>query len=98
MIVYASMHPQFIKKFVKIIYLFYDDNVIVIRKERRAKESSEIFIKHTSLISLNVILKKINLFSNHLKSSFKSLINYYHYSFSLHVFERSFCLIENNLV
>ena len=92
------MHSQFTKEFVKIIYLFYNDNVIVIRKERRAKESFEIFIKHTSLISLNVILKEINLFSNHLKSSLESLINHRHYSFSLHIFERSFYLIESNLV
>ena len=43
------MHSQFIKEFVKIIYLFYDDNVIVIRKGRRVKESSEVFVKHISL-------------------------------------------------
>ena len=92
------MHSQFIKKFVKVIYLFYNDNVIVIRKERRAKESFEIFIKHISLIFFDVILKKINFFSNHLKSPLESLINYLHYSFSLHIFERLFCLIESNLV
>ena len=49
MIVYVSMHSQFTKEFVKVIYLFYNDNVIVIRKERRAKESFEVFIKHTLL-------------------------------------------------
>ena len=46
---YISMHSQFTKEFVKIIYLFYDDNVIVTRKERRAKKSFKIFVKHTSL-------------------------------------------------
>ena len=51
-----------------MIYLFYNNNVIIIRKKRRAKESFEILIKHTSLLSLVVILKKINLFSNYLKS------------------------------
>ena len=43
------MHSQFIREFVKVIYLFCNDNVIVIRKERRAKKSFEIFVKHTSL-------------------------------------------------
>ena len=43
------MHSQFIKEFVKIIYLFYDDNVIIIRKKRRAKRSFEVFVKHISL-------------------------------------------------
>ena len=78
------MHSQFIKEFVNIIYLFYNNNVIIIRNERRAKESFEIFIKHTSLLSLIVILKKINLFSSHLKILSESFISYYHryYSFS----------------
>ena len=79
---YASMHSQFIKEFVKIIYLFYDDNVIIIRKERRVKESFEVFVKHISLLSFIVFLKKINLFSNYLKSLFENLINYRHYLFS----------------
>ena len=92
------MHSQFTKKFVKVICLFYNDNVIVIRKKRRAKESSEVFVKHISLLSFIVILKEINLFSNYLKSLFESLIDYRYYLFSLHVFERSFYLIENNLV
>ena len=92
------MHSQFIRKFVKIIYLFCNDNVIIIRKERRAKKLFKIFVKHISLLSLIVILKKINLFPNHLKSLFENLINYRYCSFSLHVFERSFYLIENNLV
>ena len=95
---YILMHSQFIKEFVKIIYLFYDDNVIVIRKKRRVKELFEIFVKHTSLLSFIVILKEINLFSNYLKSLFESFINYRHYLFSLHIFERSFFLIKNNLV
>ena len=43
------MHLQFIREFVKVICLFYNDNVIVIRKERRVKESFKVFIKHTSL-------------------------------------------------
>ena len=43
------MHSQFTKEFVKIIYLFYNDNVIVIRKERRVKKSFKIFVKHISL-------------------------------------------------
>ena len=46
---YVLMHLQFIREFVKVIYLFYNDNVIVIRKERRAKESFKVFVKHTSL-------------------------------------------------
>ena len=91
------MHSQFIREFVKIIYLFYNDNVIVIRKERRVKKSFKIFVKHISLLSFIVILKEINLFSNHLKSLLKSLINRY-YLFSLYVFGRFFYLIENNLV
>ena len=53
------MHSQFTKEFVKIIYLFYNDNVIVIRKERRAKESFEVFVKHISILSFIVILKKL---------------------------------------
>ena len=43
------MHSQFTKKFVKVICLFYNDNVIFIRKERRAKKSFKIFVKHISL-------------------------------------------------
>ena len=43
------MHSQFTKEFVKIIYLFYNDNVIVIRKERRVKELFKIFVKHISI-------------------------------------------------
>ena len=43
------MHSQFTREFVRIIYLFYNNNVIVIRKERRVKELFEIFIKHISL-------------------------------------------------
>ena len=98
MIVYVLIHSQFIKEFVKVICLFYNNNVIVIRKERRVKELFEIFIKHTSLWLFVVILKEINLFSNYLKSLFESLIDYRYYLFSLYVLERSFCLIKNNLV
>ena len=76
------MHSQFIKEFIKVIYLFYNNNVIVIRKKRRVKKSFEIFVKHTSLLSLIVILKEIILFSSHLKNLFKSFINYRYYSFS----------------
>ena len=81
-IVYVLMHSQFIKEFVKVIYLFYNDNVIIIRKERRVKESFKVFIKHISLLSLIVLLKEINLFSNHLKSLFKGFINHRYCLFS----------------
>ena len=37
------------KVLVNDIYLLYDDNVIIIRKNRRVKKSFNIFIKHTSL-------------------------------------------------
>ena len=40
------MHSQFIRKFVKVIRLFYNDNVIVTRKERRVKRLFKIFVKH----------------------------------------------------
>ena len=70
------MHSQFIKKFVNIIYRFYNNNVIVIRKKRRAKKLFKIFIKHTFVLSLIVILKKVNLFLSYSKSFFKDHINY----------------------
>ena len=76
------MHSQFTKKFVKIIYLFYNNNVIVIRKKRRVKKLFEIFFKHISILSLIVILKKINLFPSYLNSLSKSLINHRYYLFS----------------
>ena len=76
------MHSQFIRKFVKVIHLFYNDNVIIIRKERRVKRSFEIFVKHISLLSFIVLLKKVNLFSNYLKSFFEDLINHRYYLFS----------------
>ena len=76
------MHSQFTKEFVKIIYLFYNDNVIVIRKERRVKESFDIIDKYISLLSFIVILKKVNLFSSRLKSFSESFINHRYYSFS----------------
>ena len=75
------MHSQFTKKFVKIIRLFYNDNVIVIRKKRRVKKLFEVFIKHISLLSFIVFLKKINLFSSHLKNLFEGLINHRYCSF-----------------
>ena len=77
---YILMHSQFIRKFVRVFYLFCDDNVII-RKKRRVKESFEVFVKHISILSLIVILKKINLFPNHLKSLFKTLISHRHYLF-----------------
>ena len=73
------MHPQFIKKFVNIIYRFCDNNVIVIRKRRRAKKLFEIFIKHTFVLSLIVILKKINLFPNYSKN-LRDYRRYYSFS------------------
>ena len=79
---YISMHSQFIKKFVKIIYLFCDDNVIITRKGRRVKKSFKIFVKHILLLFFIVILKEINLFSNHLKILFESLVDYRYYLFS----------------
>ena len=62
------MHLQFIKEFVNNIYLFYNNNVIVIRKNRHIKKSFKIFVKHTSLLSLIVILIKIILFPNRKKN------------------------------
>ena len=73
------MHSQFIKKFVNIIYRFCDNNVIVIRKRRRVKKSFEVFVKHTFVLPLIVILKKINLFSSYSKSL--SNYRYRYYSF-----------------
>ena len=71
------MHSQFIKEFVNIIYRFCDNNVIVIRKKRRVKKLFKIFIKHTFVLSLIVILKKINLFSNYLKNFLNYRRRYY---------------------
>ena len=62
------MHSQFIKKFVNIIYRFYNNNVIIIRKKRRIKKLLKIFIKHTFVLFFIVILKEINFFSNYSKS------------------------------
>ena len=62
------MQSQFIREFVNDICLFYDNNVIVIRKNRRVKESFEIFVKHTLLLSFVVFLIKIILFSNRKKN------------------------------
>ena len=72
------MHSQFIKKFVNVIYRFYNDNVIIIRKEYRIKKSFKVFIKHTFILSFIVILKKINLFSSYSKS----FLNHYYYYYS----------------
>ena len=58
------MHSQFIKKFVNDIYLFYNNNVIIIRKNRRVKELFKIFVKHISFTFLIVILIKIIFFSS----------------------------------
>ena len=71
------MHPQFIREFVNVICWSYDDNVIIIRKKRRAKELFEIFVKHTFVLFLVVILKKINLFSSHSKSLSGHRYRYY---------------------
>ena len=76
------MYSQFTKEFVEIIYLFYNNNVIVIRKKCRVKKSFELFVKHISILSFIVILKEINLFSSYLKSLFENLINHYYYLFS----------------
>ena len=73
------MHSQFIREFVNIIYQFYNDNVIIIRKRRCVKKSFKIFVKYTFVLFFIVILKKINLFSNYSKS----FLGYYrrYYSF-----------------
>ena len=62
------MQSQFTKEFINDICLSYNNNVIIIRKNRRAKESFEVFVKHTSLLSLVVFLIKIILFSNRKKN------------------------------
>ena len=64
------MQSQFIREFINDICLSYDNNVIVIRKSRRVKESFEIFVKHTLLLSLAVFLIKIILFSNRKKNRY----------------------------
>ena len=71
------MHSQFIKEFVNVIYRFCDNNVIIIRKKHYIKKSFEIFIKHTFVLSFIVILKKINLFSNHSKKFSNYRYRYY---------------------
>ena len=75
------MHSQFIREMIKVIRLFYNDNVIITRKERRVKKLYKMFVKHISILFLIVILKKINLFSSHLKSIFEKFINYRYYLF-----------------
>ena len=71
------MHSQFIKKFVNVIYRFYNNNVIIIRKKRRVKKLFEIFAKYTFILPLIVILKEINLFSSHQKSLLNHRRRYY---------------------
>ena len=56
------MQSQFTREFVNDICLFCNNNVIVIRKGRRVKESFNIFVKHTSLLSLVIFLIKIIFF------------------------------------
>ena len=72
------MHSQFIKKFINDIYSFYDDNVIIIRKDQRVKKLFEIFIKHISLLLLVMILIKIILFSNR-KKNLNRYVSFQHY-------------------
>ena len=62
------MQSQFIKEFVNDICLFSKDNVIIIRKSRRVKESFNIFVKHTLLLFFIMFLIKIILFSNRKKN------------------------------
>ena len=75
------MHLQFIKEFVKVVYLFCDNNVIIVQKERRVKKLFKVFVKHISSSSFIVILKKVNFFPSRLMSLFENLINHYYYSF-----------------
>ena len=70
------MQSQFIREFVNDIYLFCDNNVIVIRKSRRVKKSFEVFVKHTSLLSLIVFLIKVILFSNRKKNRYYDSFQY----------------------
>ena len=44
------MQSQFIREFVNDIYLFCDNNVIVIRKSLRVKKSFDVFIKYILLL------------------------------------------------
>ena len=62
------MQSQFTREFVNDINLPYNNNVIVIRKNRRVKESFNVFVKHISLLSFIVFLIKIILFSNRKKN------------------------------
>ena len=64
------MQSQFIREFINDICLFYNNNVIIIRKSRRVKKSFEIFVKHTLLLSFAVFLIKIILFSNRKKNRY----------------------------
>ena len=62
------MQSQFIREFVYDIYLFYKNNVIVIRKNRRARKSFDVFIKHTLLLFFVVFIIEIILFPNRKKN------------------------------
>ena len=71
------MHSQLIKEFVNVIYRFYNNNVIVIRKKRRIKEILKIFIKYTFILFFVMILKEINFFSNYSKGFANYRYRYY---------------------
>ena len=58
------MQLKFIKEFVKDIYLFYKDNIIINRKSRRIKESFKVFVKYISLLFFVIILIKVIFFSS----------------------------------
>ena len=70
------MQSQFIREFINDICLPYDDNVIIIRKSRRVKKSSEIFVKHTLLLSFVVFLIKVILFPNRKKNRYYVLFQH----------------------
>ena len=62
------MQSQFVRESVNDICLPYNNNVIIIRKSRRAKKSFDIFVKHISLLFFVVFLIKVILFSNRKKN------------------------------
>ena len=70
------MQSQFTKEFINDIYLFYDDNIIIIRKSRRVKKLFNVFVKHTLLLSLIIFLIKVILFSNRKKK----IINMFYFN------------------
>ena len=71
------MHSQFIKKFVNIIYRFYNNNVIIIRKKRYIKKLFKIFVKYTFILFFIIILKEINFFLNYLNNFLNYRYRYY---------------------